>query len=120
MPTQVIGFDEDALTTLKEYSWLFNIDQLKQVIRELLISSDSEYITRQNVERILQKYRSTWLENSDLNLNLSLAEIELQIIRRVLKDEKGNQVRAAERLGISRSTMWRRLQSDAARLSGGI
>ena len=44
-----------------------------------------------------------------------LAEIELDVIRYVLNDVNMNQQKAAQRLGISRSTLWRKLSSDQHR-----
>ena len=44
-----------------------------------------------------------------LDLSKSLDEIEKDIIRLVLAEEGMNQSRAAKRLNIGRSTLWRRL-----------
>ncbi|HSN14826.1 MAG TPA: helix-turn-helix domain-containing protein, partial [Anaeromyxobacteraceae bacterium] len=40
-------------------------------------------------------------------------ERERELIRRVLDEVGGNQSEAARRLGIGRSTLWRRLKSQA-------
>jgi transcriptional regulator len=39
-----------------------------------------------------------------------LEEIELRIIRQVLEEENGVISRAAERLNVGRSTLWRKLR----------
>jgi transcriptional regulator with PAS, ATPase and Fis domain len=42
--------------------------------------------------------------------SLSLKEVEERHIRRVLRRHDGNATRAAETLGISRATLWRKLK----------
>ena len=46
-----------------------------------------------------------------LDLSLTLSEINREIIGRVLLEEDGNQSRTAQRLGISRTTLWRLLNN---------
>lgn len=41
-----------------------------------------------------------------------LAHIERDIIRLVLEEEGDNQPKAAKRLGINRSTLWRKLREQ--------
>ncbi|MFO7974433.1 MAG: helix-turn-helix domain-containing protein, partial [Candidatus Hydrogenedentota bacterium] len=40
----------------------------------------------------------------------TLKEMEEQLIRRALEKLDGNQTEAAEKLGISRSTLWRKMK----------
>ncbi|MEZ2660125.1 helix-turn-helix domain-containing protein [Aneurinibacillus aneurinilyticus] len=40
----------------------------------------------------------------------TLEELETEIILRVLKEEKNNQSQAAKRLGINRTTLWRKIK----------
>ena len=47
-----------------------------------------------------------------LNLEGTLDQINRQIIHLVLEEESGNQSRTARRLGISRTTLWRLLNSQ--------
>jgi transcriptional regulator with PAS, ATPase and Fis domain len=46
-----------------------------------------------------------------IHINQSLVHMEKEIIRRVMQAEHMNQSRAAKRLGISRSTLWRKLNA---------
>jgi transcriptional regulator with PAS, ATPase and Fis domain len=45
-----------------------------------------------------------------LDLNKPLDDINKDIINLVLSEEDFNQSKAAERLGISRSTLWRKIK----------
>ena len=47
-----------------------------------------------------------------LPVDLTLEEIEQIAVQQALQAENGNQKRAAERLGISRTTLWRMLQKE--------
>lgn len=47
---------------------------------------------------------------SYIDISGTLEEIERQVITKVLEDEGMNQSRAAKRLGINRSTLWRKLK----------
>jgi two-component system response regulator HydG len=44
---------------------------------------------------------------------MSLAELEREFIERVLEDEGGNKTRAAQRLGLDRKTLYRKLDEYA-------
>ena len=67
------------------------------------------FITVQDVTTTLSAREGIPGDNG-LPLEGTLEEIELQIIRRVLKEENGNISRTAERLQIGRSTLWRKLK----------
>jgi len=45
---------------------------------------------------------------------LTLAEVERDYIKRVLQAEGGNKTRAAQRLGLDRKTLYRKLEEYAA------
>lgn len=109
---QIAGILESAVKKLKEYNWPGNISQLKQVIEELVISAEGPYINQQDVGNSMIYYYKgkDTVEYCDIDLNCTLDEIEKQIIKRVLMEEGMNQSKTAQRLGINRSTLWRKLK----------
>ena len=50
---------------------------------------------------------------------LPLKDIEVELIRKAVRDAQGNVMEAARRLGISRATIYRKLGSAPGRASRG-
>jgi DNA-binding NtrC family response regulator len=113
----VIGLTPEAMQIMMEYRWEYNLAQLKRVLTELVVLSGSPYISAEEVESAL--IVESELAGGDgqnftpqrraLDLEKSLENITGDIVRIVLNQENMNQSRAAKRLGISRSTLWRML-----------
>lgn len=105
----VIGFEPKALELLQTYPWPLNLLQLKNVLRQLVAESKSFYINKANLRKLLDEGTYERFKQTQFDFSKTLAEIELDIIRYVLNDVNMNQKKAAQRLGISRSTLWRKL-----------
>jgi DNA-binding NtrC family response regulator len=107
---------------MMEYRWEYNLDQLKRVLTELVVLSDSPYISAEEVQRALTVESELTGEGGQdfdpqrrtLDLGKSLETITEDIVRIVLNQENMNQSKAARRLGISRSTLWRMLSKKQA------
>jgi two-component system, NtrC family, response regulator AlgB len=95
-------FTEEALTTLKRYSWPGNIRELRNVIERASILCKAEPV---GMEFLPEKLISSeeGLKPGDL---VSLEKIEEIHIRRVLAVTKSLQ-EAAEILGVNQATLWR-------------
>lgn len=108
----VVGLEPDAMQLLKEYPWEYNIIQFKQVINELVTITDTPYITETAVKCVLYpgSHAVTIGNLMTVDLSKSLEEINKEIILAVLKEEDMNQSKAAQRLNISRTTMWRKIK----------
>ncbi|MCI2056257.1 MAG: PrpR N-terminal domain-containing protein [Oscillibacter sp.] len=114
MTRKIVGTEPAAMDLLKSFQWPHNYTQFRRVIGELAVTAPGQTITAENVREILRKERHTGAfsphaENTaePLNLNRPLTEITRDIVLRVLKEMDGNQSHAANRLKISRTTLWR-------------
>ena len=114
---QILGVDSRAMELLQEYPWPNNYVQFRRVMQELTQTASGQLITAQEVQNLLRKERYVGAfphqgENDTIPLDLSrtLAEIDQDIVRRVVDETGGNQTLAAKRLGISRTTLWRMIQ----------
>ena len=110
--TQLIGLTQEAILVIQNHPWPRNIDQIVQFIQKLVAGSHSSYISRDEVLHLLSvdKKVSLSMASNSIDLSRSLNEINREIVRRVYLAEEMNQTRTAERLGISRSTVWRMLK----------
>ncbi|MDC3425838.1 PrpR N-terminal domain-containing protein [Aquibacillus sp. 3ASR75-11] len=109
---ETVGIRSDALEKLKTYDWPGNINQLRQAIGELTFHSQGIFIEVTEVERLLSEYQrddDVKKEEPVIPLHGTLEDMEQLIIQKVLDQEGNNQSKAAERLGINRSTLWRKL-----------
>lgn len=109
---QIIGLETEALELMTHFSWPHNLDQLHHIIQELVVITQTPYISYQDVKNALDAEPEIKTEklSSSLELTGTLDEINLQIIQMVLDEEHGNKEKTARRLGISRSTLWRMLK----------
>lgn len=110
---EVVGIRMDALEEIISFDWPGNVEQLKQVIEQLFLQTQSFYIEKENVKNLLKRLKQQEKKNgavTQIDISGTLEEIEKQVITKVLEEEGQNQSKAAKRLGINRSTLWRKLK----------
>ena len=107
----VEGVDADVEAILTDYSWPGNVRELRNVLEQALYVKNCTIITRQDIPRILTVNRS----DSDIaeevhTLKFLLRQTEEDILRRALREEKGNKAAIASRLGISKSSLYSKIE----------
>ena len=108
-----------AVKTLDAYRWPRNYLQLREVSERLYILVGAGTVERVVAEEVLAQedviktatFGAPTLE-SDLYILRPLADTERDIAHLVVDHLHGNRTRAAEVLGISRTTLWRLLKDD--------
>ena len=110
----IIGFTEEAEKEFLDFRWPGNITQLKRVLREIVVNTDGMYIEAEMVRRYIRNeiFDSEEPFTYNINLEQSLEDITYDVVRIVMKQENMNQSRAAKRLGVGRTTIWRILKSE--------
>jgi len=114
----VEGISEEGMQILENHDWPGNIRQLENTIERLVVRTNKNFIMTNLVKEIMKlQYGGGVIDNyqkqDNINYPLSgnLENIEKTIIEEVIKEEKGNKAAAARRLGISRTTLWRKLNN---------
>jgi len=104
---KITGIDKPTLETLKSYPWPGNIRELKNVIERMVVLSSQETLQLQDVPQdILKQGGQT---SNILPVNLNLKDAEKELILQKLARNNGNKSKAAKELGISRRTLYRKL-----------
>jgi len=98
----------DALAALTAYAWPGNTRELENVLARALALKAGKHITARDLPPNVSR-RQTPADKPATEL-LTLEEVERRHIVRVLELTKGNKLKAAEILGIDRSTLHRKLK----------
>lgn len=114
----VEGISTEGIQILENYTCPGNVRQLENIVERLMVRTKEDYIRTSLVREIMSSIPGNNLGlnrvdffKKDINIPLmgSLEGIERNIIKRVIQEEKGNKAAAAKRLGIGRTTLWRKL-----------
>lgn len=106
----VSGVSGDALKILLNYPWPGNVRELENIIQRAITLSRHEVISPEDLPAsIIQKADEKLFEKA-VEGKFTLDQLEKEYIRRVLIETGGNKSKAAERLGLDRKTLYRKLQ----------
>ena len=99
------GINRDGKNKLRNYAWPGNVRELQHAIERAVILSESNWLRPEDF--IL---RSVPLRDKEPSDELNLTVLEKEAIERALRRAEGNITRAAELLGITRFTLYRKLE----------
>lgn len=97
----------DAMDKLKRYAWPGNIRELQHAIERAVIMTDSE--TLHESDFLLSRTLTTSPNHHTLNLD----EVEKSAIMKALQMHSGNISKAADELGLTRASLYRRMEKYA-------
>lgn len=120
-----LGITDDALALLASYDWPGNVRQLQNALFRAAVLCDGDALTRADFPQIAQlsggrsgpgagalggaaQGAGITLFRADGNLR-ALEEIEADVIRLAIGHYRGRMTEVARRLGIGRSTLYRKL-----------
>jgi DNA-binding NtrC family response regulator len=108
------GFSESANKLLLAYPWPGNVRELENVVERAVALCDREIVGPEDLPPAMRERRNQDRLAAALAQGLTLEELEREYIERVLQAEGGNKTRAAQRLGLDRKTLYRKLEEYAA------
>ena len=94
----------EAMDRLKRYAWPGNIRELQHAIERAVIMTDSD--TLQESDFLLSRSITSGATNNTLNLD----EVERTAIAKALQMHNGNISKAADELGLTRASLYRRME----------
>ncbi len=101
----------DALQAMENYGWPGNVREMENIIERVVALTDSDVIHYTDLptdiaESLKETEKiSTQLTSAGVNLNLLVAELEKDLIQQALLISRGVKARAAELLGLNRTTL---------------
>ena len=95
-----------AIKKLVQYEWPGNVRELQHAIERAVIMAETDTLTADDF--IFNKSSAKGIE-VDFN-SYNLEEIEKAIILKVLKQQQGNITQAAQNLGLTRTSLYRRME----------
>lgn len=98
-----VKFSNKAQNELKNYNWPGNVRELQNVIERILATMKTKEIS---AEMVRQHFDTPY----ESEIRVKLLNNEMEEIKQALIMSRGNHTEAAKVLGISRSTLWRKLK----------
>jgi DNA-binding NtrC family response regulator len=99
-----ITFEQEALTKMEQHAWNGNIREMENRIERAIILCENNTISASDLD--LDEITS-YKANQD---DLQLSEIEKKTIEKVLAKNNQNISKSAEELGLSRASLYRRME----------
>ncbi len=109
----VTGYSAEVLETLLRYSWPGNVRELRTTMEHAVVMCRGDKITPRDLPAWVRSSPDQNGSSGGLNVlasrTLTVKEAEKELIIRALKETGGNRTLAAQKLGMSRRTLHRKL-----------
>ena len=110
---RVKGISPEAMDLLSNYHWPGNVRELRAAIERAVVLCRGAALEARDLPPELRgeagSFGETGLEAVLARGNVTVQEAEKQVVIRALKDCNGNRTQAAQRLGMSRRTLHRKI-----------
>jgi len=115
MRKRIRGVSEEAMSALLNYEWPGNIRELEHALEHAMVLSQGRTIELAElpieIRRVEEFEPSPSIKNLPRSGNSSTPKLERSMIEQALADASGNRTRAAKMLGMSRTTLWRKMKA---------
>ena len=118
-----LQFSTAALNSLRNYDWPGNLTQLTGVVHSLVLTTSGDEISAEAVQQPIVFPESASVSvTPEIPLDLSLREardlFEKTYFERLIDQENGNMTRVAERAGLERTHLYRKIKLLGIKLRG--
>ena len=104
----ITGVSEEVLNLLLNYHFPGNVRELENILEHAYALCKDSLIGKRHLPKDFVE-KATKKGAAKANMN-PLALSEVQVIQQILKRHRGNRILSARELGISRSTLWRKIK----------
>jgi two-component system response regulator HydG len=108
---EVVGISEPAAERMLTYPWPGNIRELRNAIERAVALTRFDHVRAEDLPERIRRYepRHVLVAGDNLEELVSLEEVEKRYILKVMQAAGGNKSLAAQTLGVSRRTLYRKL-----------
>ena len=99
-------FSQETIKSLQGYSWPGNVRELQHAIERAVIMSEEGDLNPEDFFFLNQNRKPEEMATNNLNLD----EVEKSVIQRAINMHAGNISKAAKELGLTRASLYRRLE----------
>ena len=96
-----------GMVHLQKYAWPGNIRELQHALERAIIMCDGHELDAPDFFFVAPHHE---LKQEVVNNTTNLNKIEKEVIRKVLQRHEGNISKAAKELGLTRATLYRRME----------
>lgn len=100
-PEVALEPSSETLGILRGHAWPGNVKELRRLITQIVAAGVSGVVHPADLPPALQSSRTLTM----------IERVELEAIRKALQEAQGNRVRAADILGVSRATIYRKMKT---------
>jgi two-component system, NtrC family, response regulator HydG len=105
----ITGFTKEAMAVLANYSFPGNVRELENIVERAIILEKGGVITPESLPQSMSVFQIETLDPSKVR---TIEEMNKEYAEKVLDYYGGNKSKAAEVLGISRTSLWRILKEE--------
>lgn len=102
----VRGISSAALSRMEKYHWPGNVRELQHAIERAIIMADADVLQPADFRFVMDDHAQEGLHLDSYNLE----EVEKMVIRKAISKHAGNISRAAKELGLTRTSLYRRIE----------
>ncbi|WP_407939243.1 sigma-54 interaction domain-containing protein [Oceanobacillus salinisoli] len=120
--TSVPKLEQDALQVMIEYDWPGNIRELRNLVQRIVILSEKPIINKDDIHHYFQHRHAGTIKSGTATVHSLPKEkesMEKQLIEETLKQMNGNKSATAKKLGISRVTLYNKINKYEIDQSNG-